>query len=85
MILNLACIIEDLKKFFSEYLNIKFKYIDDNSLIIEELGADSLTIAQLFVHIEEKYKIILDKEYILQSFLSVRDVANKILFEVNKQ
>lgn len=80
-----AYIIQDLRKFFSEYLNINLNDIRDDSLIIEELGADSLALVDLSVHIEDTYEITLDTSYILQSSLSVKDIANKIFFELNNK
>ena len=47
--MNLEYIIQDLKKFFSEHVKINLNNIRDDSLIIEELGADSLTLVDLSV------------------------------------
>lgn len=79
--MNLEYIIQDLKKFFSEHLNINLNNIRDDSLIIEELGADSLTLVDLSVYIEGTYKIVLDERFFLQNISSIKSVAEKILLE----
>lgn len=71
-------ILNNLKRFFSEHLNISFDVIKGNSFIIEELGTDSVVLAELFVYINKKYGIKLSKDFILKSSLSISDIANKI-------
>lgn len=51
--MNLENIMYDLKLFFSEHLNIDFNDIKDYTLIIEELGSNSITIAELFVYTQK--------------------------------
>lgn len=68
----------DLKTFFSTYLNLNMLDLNDGSLIIEELTADSLIMAELFIYIEEKYQINIEQEFILKNSLSIADVANMI-------
>lgn len=81
--LNLENIIYDLKLFFSEHLNIDFNNIKDHTLIIEELGSNSITLAELFVYAKKKYDIKLSKDFILKSSLSISDIANKICEETH--
>lgn len=83
--MNLEYIIQNLKIFFSEHLNINLNDIRDDSLIIEELGVDSLNLLDLSVYIEDTYKITLDDCYFLQNLLSIKSVAEKILCEINKK
>ena len=68
----------DLKTFFSTYLNLNMLDLNDVSLIIEELNADSLIMAELFIYIEEKYQINIEQEFILKNSLSIANVANMI-------
>ncbi len=68
----------DLKNFLSVYLNIDINCIEDESLIIEELGVDSFTIADLFSYIQEKYNIDLEMDFIMKSHLSINDIAKVI-------
>ena len=68
----------DLKTFFSTYLNLNILDLNDSSLIIEELNADSLIMAELFIYIEEKYQINIEQEFILKNSLSIANVANMI-------
>lgn len=72
----------DLKTFFSTYLNLNILNLNDSSLIIEELNADSLVMAELFIYIEEKYQINIEQEFILKDSLSIVDVANMIFEKV---
>ncbi len=76
-------ILKNLKTFFSEHLNISFDVIKDNALIIEELGTDSVVLAELFVYINKKYGIKLSKDFILKSSLNISDIANKIFEETH--
>lgn len=73
---------EDLKNFFSSYLNLDASKINDKSLIIEELNVDSLIMAELFIHIEDKYAINIEKEFMLEDSLNIASIANMI-FEKN--
>ena len=68
----------DLKNFFSSYLNMDISKINDNSLIIEELNVDSLIMAELFIYIEEKYKINIEKEFMLKDSLKIATIATMI-------
>lgn len=51
----------DLRNFFSTYLNLDLSNVKNESLIVEELNVDSLIIAELFIYIEEKYDINIEK------------------------
>ena len=77
-ILPIEEIKEDLKNFFSSYLNLDVSKINDNSLIIEELNVDSLIMAELFIHMEEKYNVSIEKEFILEDSLSITNITNMI-------
>ena len=77
-ILPIEEIKEDLKNFFSSYLNLDVSKINDNSLIIEELNVDSLIMAELFIYIEEKYNISIEKEFILEDSLNITSITNMI-------
>lgn len=75
---------KDLKKFFSEHLNIDINSISDNTLIIEELNINSVIMAEIFVHIEEKYKIKIDENFIIKDSLSISDIVSMIYAETQK-
>lgn len=80
--MNLESIIQDLKKFFNKHLNIELDNIKDESLIVEELGADSITLASLFAYIKDTYEITLDESVILQNALSIKSLAEKIFVNI---
>lgn len=79
---TLKSIVEDLRNFFAEYLNLSTDKIKNESLIIEELGVNSIVMAELLIYIEEKYKIEIDEEFILKNSLSIQYIANKIFAEI---
>lgn len=82
--MNLEYIIRDLKKFLSEHLNVSLNGIKNTSLIVEELGADSIILADLFVYIEDVYEVILDERFIFKNALSIKDIAETILLKIGK-
>ena len=70
-------IINDLKKYLSECLDIRLENIKNDSSIIGELGAYSIVLVGLFAYIKDTYKIILDEQIILKS------VAEKIFLKLD--
>lgn len=76
---------KELKNFFSSYLNLDISKINDKSLIIEELNVDSLIMAELFIHIEDKYDINIEKEFMLEDSLSISSIANMILGKIQNK
>ena len=77
-LMSLEKIITDLKKFFGTYLNADVKEITDETLVIEDLNIDSLIIAELFIHIQEKYKVDIEQDFIKIESVTIADVANMI-------
>lgn len=77
---SISSIMADLKKFFSTYLNISSDEISSEARVIEDLSVNSLIIAELFIHVEEKYKVSIDKEFLEKETLTVTDIA-KMIYE----
>lgn len=75
---------QDIKIFFGKYLNLDISKVKDESLIIEELDVNSIIIAEIFIHIEEKYKIAVSEEFMIQNSLSINDISNMIYNEIQK-
>lgn len=83
--MSLEYIVDDLKKYLTEYFDIRSDNINNNSLIIEDLGADSLALVSLFAYIEDTYNIKFDEQVVLKSVLSVESVAKEILLKINNK
>jgi acyl carrier protein len=74
----------DIKVFFAEYLNLDINQIEDSSLIIENLGANSMVIAEAFVYFQDKYDVQLGDNFFLGEPLSISDVSGAILEAMQK-
>ena len=72
---------EDVKKILIEQLHLEGKEVTEESLIMEDLGADSLDILQLLMTIEEEHGIVIPDEE-LASFKKVGDIVAYL--EANK-
>ena len=69
--------LEELKELISEQLGVDLDRIDDDTNIIEDLGADSLDVAELLMTLEDQYNVIVPDEEITK-LKTVRDVADYI-------
>ncbi|NCB48113.1 MAG: acyl carrier protein [Clostridia bacterium] len=69
--------INEVKKMLASQLNIDEKKIEDNSRLVEDLGADSLDMIEMLMTLEEKFGVIIpdDKTADLKTVL---DIANYI-------
>lgn len=69
---------EDLKEVIREQLNIDDE-INDDTLIKEQLGADSLDMVELIMAIEEKYEIEIadDEAEKISTFKHIVDFVEK--------
>lgn len=73
-----------IKGHLAELLNINAENIGDNDLIIDDLGADSITIVQLYISCQEDFGIVVSDEldlYISQSVQSLSEVVMEKLKE----
>lgn len=75
---NLA---SQLKKMIASQLNIKQEKLVDNARIIEDLGADSLDIVEMFMTLEEEFDITIPDENVV-TLKTVGDVISYIENEV---
>lgn len=67
-----------IKGRLSELLNINKDEIGDDALFIEELGTTSIMIVDLFVSIEDKYKVDMQSRFDLTTKLSVNILSDMI-------
>lgn len=67
-----------VKKLIAEVLNIDENKINDNSKIIEELGAESLDIVTLLMEFEDAFKMKIPDED-AEKLLSVNNIVDYII------
>lgn len=58
--------LEKIKAIIAEVLNIDADSITEDTIFVDDLGADSLDIFQIIMGIEEEYDIELDNESVEQ-------------------
>ena len=70
-------VIDEIKQILAKQLRIDANTINDNSNIIEDLGADSIDLVELLMTIEEKKDIVVSDEDAVK-LKTVKDVADYI-------
>ena len=70
-------VIDEIKQILAKQLRIDANTINDNSNIIEDLGADSIDLVELLMTIEEKKGIVVSDEDAIK-LKTVKDVADYI-------
>ena len=70
-------VIDEIKQILAKQLRIDVNTINDNSNIIEDLGADSIDLVELLMTIEEKKGIVVSDEDAVK-LKTVKDVADYI-------
>lgn len=70
-------VIDEIKQILAKQLRIDGNTINDNSNIIEDLGADSIDLVELLMTIEEKKGIVVSDEDAVK-LKTVKDVADYI-------
>ena len=74
---NRKMVIDEIKQILAKQLRIDANTINDNSNIIEDLGADSIDLVELLMTIEEKKGIVVSDEDAVK-LKTVKDVADYI-------
>ena len=70
-------VIDEIKQILAKQLRIDANTINDNSNIIEDLGADSIDLVELLMTIEEKKGSVVSDEDAVK-LKTVKDVADYI-------
>ena len=70
-------VIDEIKQILAKQLRIDANTINDNSNIIEDLGADSIDLVELLMTIEENKGIVVSDEDAVK-LKTVKDVADYI-------
>ena len=77
-----------IKGHLGELLNLDPAQIGDNDLLIDDLGADSIVIVQLYLSCQEDFGILVSGEldlYISQSVQSLSEVVMQKISEEAEQ
>ena len=73
-----------LRKMIASQLNIKEEKLTDHARIIEDLGADSLDIVEMFMTLEEEFELTIPDENVVE-LKTVNDVISYIENELEKR
>lgn len=68
---------EEVKKLISEQLGVEENSIQDSSHLADDLNADPLSIADLVVSLEDRFKVKIPQEEIIK-FNTVADIVEFI-------
>jgi len=69
--------IDKVKEMLANQLNIEVNKINENSKIIEDLGADSLDMIEMLMALEEEFNISVPDDQ-AENLKTVGDIANFI-------
>jgi acyl carrier protein len=67
-------VLEKIKELLADQLEVDIDEITPDTNVIEDLGADSLDIAELIVNIEDEYNIVISEDE-LQDIVTVGSFA----------
>ncbi len=74
--------LESVKEILSKQLRVDIDTIDDDTNIVDDLGADSLDVVEMLMTIEQEYGVVVPDE-VITTFKTVGDVARYI--DANQQ
>ena len=74
---------EKIKNFIGEQLGINPSEISDDANIVEDLGADSLDIAELLMTLEDEYGISIPEEKIngMKTISKIEEIISTLVEE----
>ncbi|MBQ8844582.1 MAG: acyl carrier protein [Clostridia bacterium] len=74
---------EKIKNFIGEQLGINPSEISDDANIVEDLGADSLDIAELLMTLEDEYGILIPEEKIndMKTISKIEEIISTLVEE----
>lgn len=82
-IIDVDKIKDNLRHHISEILNIEENTIKDDDDIVEEYGADSIVITELFVIFESEYNVDVE-EINRDNVMTLNGMANELIRIMNK-
>ncbi|MDR1627814.1 MAG: acyl carrier protein [Oscillospiraceae bacterium] len=71
-------VIEKIKSILSEQFDVEEDSVNLETNLVDDLGADSLDIADLLATIEDEFDIEIGKEDSLENIQTVGDIVNYI-------
>ena len=74
---------EKIKAILADQLNIKADKIQENSKIIEDLGADSLDIVEMLMTVEDKFNVSVSDEEAV-NMRTVKDIVSLLEAKIKK-
>lgn len=74
-----AEIISFIKNRLAELMNTEAGLIDDNAYFVEDIGATSIMIVDMFVSMEEEFGVDMQSKLDLMESLTVSMLADKVL------
>ena len=69
----------DVKQQLSELIGIAPSEMNDDDQLVEDLGASSVAIVQLFLNCQEKYDVKLENELDLLTPITIRKFVEKVI------
>lgn len=69
----------DVKQQLSELIGIAPSEMNDDDQLVEDLGASSVAIVQLFLNCQEKYDVKLENELDLLTPITIRQFVEKVI------
>ena len=76
---------KDVKEQLAILLNIEADSISDDDQMIEDLGATSVAIVQLYLNCQEKYDVRLADDIDLLESITVREFIEKIVLRSDEE
>ena len=77
-------IFEKVRKILSEQLGVDEDSIQEDSLLAEDLGADSVDLVELIMAMEEEFELGMAQEDEVKALKTVGDAVNYVASKLNK-
>lgn len=71
--------VKEVKDYLCELLNLESDQVSASDHIIEDLGANSFVIAEIFLFLQERYETSLEQTFMLGKPMSINDIADKVM------
>ena len=75
---NIYMVLEKIKSILSEQFDVEEETVTLETNLVDDLGADSLDIADLLATIEDEFEIEVGEEDSLENIRTVEDIVNYI-------
>lgn len=75
---NIYMVLEKIKSILSEQFDVEEETVTLETNLVDDLGADSLDIADLLATVEDEFEIEIGEEDSLENIHTVEDIVNYI-------